>query len=196
MNFNTFSDIKNSCIFRPYISAVWSNLNCNLKKLYSQGTSWMKHLLPFFLSKSICQKSNETSTTEKYFSPTESPGTHTLKGKYPLGQWPCTWTCTAVASPGTLLEVGWHQFPTTCSETPGLGPKPLATAVLAHGCVLVASCFPASRQDWMWSGTRAHNQSKPQDRETVGSFLAYCIDNTFFWSIYYVLPIYYNYPYN
>lgn len=47
-SFSAFPDIKNSCVFRASLSAVWSNLNCNLKELYFTRSFLNETLSLFF----------------------------------------------------------------------------------------------------------------------------------------------------
>lgn len=84
-SFTTFPDTKNSCVFRASLSAVQNNLNFLLKKLLHEAP-WMKcSLFFFFLSPKVSDRNPETqSITEKSFSSAESPGIHTITGKYSL----------------------------------------------------------------------------------------------------------------
>lgn len=114
-SFTIFPDIKNSCVFRANLSAVQSNLNCNLKKLcFAWSFLNETFTLFFFLSPKVSARNPvRQSISEESFSSAKSPGTHTITGKYSLSQWPYMQTCNSPASSGTLGKGERHQFPAT-----------------------------------------------------------------------------------
>lgn len=126
VSFTTFPNIKNSCLQGKSLSCP-KQPELQSKETVLHGVPWIKYLLFFFffLSPKVSARNPvRKSITEEPFSSAESPGTHTITGKYSLYQWPCTQTCNSPASSGTLGKGERHQFPATIQN---LWPGPRTT---------------------------------------------------------------------
>lgn len=115
------------------IAAQDKSLSCPKQpELQSKETAFFMEFLEwnissffwFLFPKVSARNPVRQSLTEESFSSAESPGTHTITGKYSLSQWPCTQTCNSPASSDTLRKGERHQFPATIQN---LWPRPRTT---------------------------------------------------------------------